>query len=939
MIQADPEVCSEYIVSAGMNCYDHFTQELVPEAARNVAVSNAEGFADGLSPFICDFVNGFINNVNGMWTDIIEATNTIVSAIKKALSNPKKLPQAISKIMALARKLMDRVKSIIEFLVRIRDKIYDFALKQIVKAYEELDRIVEDIQQQLESLCEERRDNLIIKLTQKRNATNNEDKIAYYNNKIAEIEAMECSDLVGLIVGPPITWPEIPDFVLGLGTLISNLINSAVSGFNLPSLNTQMKFWQSQAPKVDTGVIDRKIAAITEYTNAKIDAISKFVEPFVKAFNDIIKLIKILVSGSIKAVLKWLLKLPKKIIDAYLGTAKFCIKFIKSIVVDKNPLGAIEDWANEKFAGLAQGIKDAAEAIQGASDKLNEFVDNFVKEIMDLVKKAQDGVQELVEYIAEKTAYYGSIFGSVIEAATTVYGAIVGGITYVISVIVANLGPVLALIGMGVGLFSKPVATSPDPDEPSVREPVDAAEQEFDEMYYQLVGDEYVELAIDEDGSPMPLNNDGSVVEIDEDGIRPVDPFRPIVAYGYFYAVNGEIAVDSNGQSIRVNLSDYPNNAIAAPLADPAILEKLNEPDITLWKRLRNDNEASGTIRIRNPGSTGQVYTFTDCYWNLREIEEFKFYGINYIGPQPIEEENQIDMDDYLVGGSGVSDFTDDLDAPGDIPPETELYEGTFEYVRKTIYDESVTAGLLNLFVSYADRDPISNETRIMESATGNFTFSKFSNEMRFRVRTHDKYSGPWRGAEYTADYNRLPSDDSEELSVFYYHADDDFYDNYGRLYFEDGVYRFGMFDDSYDLVFIPEVEGYPWDAFSSRYTFDSTGSGEEYDFTFPGGHEFTEYDDLVSYDLLVSGSNYTSVAFVPGTVSFTTGTMFLQRPEDDDFIEYPMSNPADDGAVWGVSFSGLTDAGTYSYYYGFYNGTSSGFVGKPSEAFELIIT
>ncbi len=538
MARAEPDACSAYISGASMNFFNYAAAGL-PADAIIAASGNSSAFADSVAPFWCDIINGFITPITGAWTAIIEGATTIIEAIRKALSNPKKIQVAIRKIVALITSIIEKIQEIIVFLTEIPDKVEEFVLGQINKAKQSLVQYVNTLQTRAEAICIAKKNEILLKLSEKLENTSDPAKRARISASMSDIFNKSCDDLVTLGISDGFEWPAFPELVFNLGILIESVINSI--NIPLPSINLRLKFWDD-TDRVQTGVIDSKIEAAAAWSNAKVDSVNEFIKPFVASYNTIMEFLTILSKFSLKGILKWLISLPAKIIKVHIGAIQFAIDFLAGIALG-NPLQAIETWASAKFEDLATKIKENADQYDTSGiEKRANFVRDFIKEIMDLVLAAKDGITALRTHIEERAAAIGAVFGSILEVAAQFYGFLQGGVTYAINVITAGAVPLLALIGFAAEMFAPPTNQSPDPDNPQTREPV-AADNEYE--------------TIIQDGVP----------------------------YGYFLASNGVQVFDDEGLPTRINQGD--DESLLLPLLDPNI--DLNAPDITLWTKIGNE--------------------------------------------------------------------------------------------------------------------------------------------------------------------------------------------------------------------------------------------------------------------------------------------------------------------------------------------------------------
>lgn len=540
MALAEESACTEYILDAGMNFFDYVSAGAVhPRAVEDVRNSQ-QSFAESVAPFWCNLINGFINPLTETWTAIIDGATSVIDAIKKALSNPKKIQVAIRKITGLITAIIEKIELIIDFIVNIPDLVEDFVLKQIKDIQSSLEQYVEELRANAETLCIQKKTELIAKLQERQANTSNDAKKAALQAKIDDINSKNCTDLVSLGVGSTFQWPNFPDLVFGLGTIIESIINSFE--IRLPSIRFKMPFLDNEQ-KDDLDTINSKIEAASTWINSKIDAANEFLKPFVTSYNTIIEFLTILSKFSLKGILKWLISLPVKIIKVHLKAVQFAFDFVIGLV-EFDPISAVEDWAKSKFQALAESIKAKADEIDtdGIERRVN-WVRDFIKEVKELIVAARQSINNVIEYINQKVEEYGSIFGSVISIAAQFYGFLVGGLSYAINVITAGAAPLLALLGFGTSLFSQPTAQSPNPDNPNSRN------------------------GVEEDASYEIITISG-------------------IPYGYFVASNGELVLDDDGAPIRTNQGI--EESLLLPLIDPTI--DLNAPDISQWIKLTRSN-------------------------------------------------------------------------------------------------------------------------------------------------------------------------------------------------------------------------------------------------------------------------------------------------------------------------------------------------------------
>jgi hypothetical protein len=937
VIQAIPADCSSYIVSAGMNCYDFATAFNMPEEARDTAENNLHGFANGFSPALCDIINGFINNVNGMWLDILSAANVIIDAVKKALADPRKLATAVEKMVELANTVLARVRSITEFLIEIPETMGSFSLGQIIAAQEALENLVSALESQARIACEARKARILAKLAEKHDKESDSQRKQVLADKIIEIESIVCRDLVGVTSGSSLEWPEIPALVFGLGEVIQQIIEAV--NIPLQGIRVTPAFSSGTENLVDASVVQSKLETVADVTNSKIDGVNNLFEPFVTSFNLVMELVQMLANSDLKGVLKWLLTLPKKIIDTYLEAAEFGTTFVIGLAA-QNPLAALEDWAQEQYAGVAQRARERADAQDGASMDRSSFEDNFIGEIVVLFSTMLQGEDAVKVHVDAKVSMYGSIYGSIIELASQMYGALVGGFSYLLNVLVSDLAPLLSLMGMSVAIFAPPVNTSPNPEAPVIRQPLAGNEENFDTAYFQSMMGTMVRLDIDNTGAPISVDNAGYPIPIDPvTGIRPPDAERPVVPYGFFVTMSGTILYDSDGFLIRMNDNGNPDTYTLLPLMDPELLIRMNSEDITTWKNMTRTQESSGLLEVYNP-DTGDYTTWFGTY--TREIHtELTFLEIPLIGTPPENAQSSIDMSSYKVDGVGISDLTDDLSSPTSSEDAVQLYQGSFQYTRTLKYREYETEAGQNRFYNAAGRALV-NETTLLERSIGAYTYSKINGAVQFRVETQDMYDGEV-DAVRGIDEKRYPIT-PEVMPVFYYHGPNgDHYDNMGRIYAESGMmHRFGLFDnqDDVSVELRPAETGYTWEVYEtpSGYQFTNRRNAGFMDIL-EGGFQFTAATSIATHTALYEGANNAELYFVNTYRQPTQASLHLKGPNDGSFTEISLEDINDYGTYWSAAIPTIAVSGTYTYYYTAVYGTASGYIGSIFDPFELNLT
>jgi len=344
MIQAVEADCTAAITVAGINCMNYMSGNLVPADAMLEHENTMNAFGAGFSPTICEVVNNFIGNVTGMWTITIDGAVTVIKGVKKAISNPKKLKQAIKKITNLAKALMEKIKKIVEFIMNAPNIVENYVLREYNEAIAAFQAKVDALSAQATAACNNKKASLLNTLNQRLSEETNENRRARLQASIDRITAINCSNVISYNMDTPFDWGEIPNLVFGLGNIISGIINSF--GLKIPALIQRDPFLPSGQVSINTDGMQSKLDSVKTLVNSKIDMLQKMFDPYVKAYNIIAKFIKLLLSFNLKGILKWLLKLPKTIIKTWLDHAKFAMDLFKSIVQQK--IDAVKSWVEEK---------------------------------------------------------------------------------------------------------------------------------------------------------------------------------------------------------------------------------------------------------------------------------------------------------------------------------------------------------------------------------------------------------------------------------------------------------------------------------------------------------------------------------------------------------------------------------------------------------------
>lgn len=887
MAQAVEEDCALYIVNAGMSCYDTATFGRAGVPATEAARASLEAFAETVAPMMCRFINGFVNTTNGLWLTVIEAANKIIEAIKKALSDPRKLGLALDYMNELLDSIVEKIEQIAEFITEIPNEIEDLVTGQLNRALSDIRTFVNEQKDQAIAACEARKASIIAKLQAKYDDTGEQK----YLDRIEEIQAKDCTDVIGIEIGDPIEWPEIPEFSLGLHLAI----NAAIRSFEirLPEISIKSKFGDDGA-KISEDAFRGKVEEALNWTNSKIDAINEGIKPFVESYNAIMEFIEVLASLDPKGVLEWLLSLPKKIIDTYTNLVDFALQLVQSII-DVDPMAILEEWAQEKFDSMLQSIRDRFEEQFPEDNRARNLYNNFMSEVTDFIntiKNAGSDIElELATHIELKTEEYGPGFGAVVEFACKVYGFLIGGISYCMSVIVAEADPLLSLIGVGSALFSPAVDNNINPNESDLRMPVNGSGSAYETFYKQEVGSIYAPLLQDSNGTYIPYNSDGSQVVPFPNGRYYVDPDRPILPFGYFAAdVYGRQTFDDDGLPVRVN-SDYTPNTVERPLIDPILAARLNDPDVTEWKRLIAVDNSIGDIRISRPEDQRLITVGT---WDKTITHTLEFRGIELDLGIPQQEVSTV--------GSGIAP---DLNSAGGGTTSNDFY-GSFWYTRTMRITENVTGGY---GLGLLGRDPGTFEFTL-ESTRGVYKYDKMGRGLVMRVTAQAIYEG------ITYDDWRDPLDTDKDR-VFYYQAHGGFnYDNVGRIYVDnDGSYRFGLFDNHVSLVLRPQDDDYPWGDYNTpgAFEFDNSNTAELFD-DMIGGKTFGNVQNLMIFSSLASGISSVSVTVPKGEERPISSRLFLKRPSNSNYIITNMLES--DLGNWVAPISEINEVGEHKYYY-----------------------
>ncbi len=909
MALAVESTCNEYIVAAGISCINFITDGRLTGRALDVHRVGLEGIATSYSPMICNVVNGFITNVTGMWTDTIVAAQTIINAVKRALSNPKKIKKAFKKMIALAKQLLDRVKLIIEFIQNAPTLVEDFLLKTYNDAIADFEAYIAQLEADARAKCELRKASLIEKLELRYINEQNPDKRAQIEQKMANIQAKSCANLISTGF-TTIAWPQIPQLVFGLGALMQSILPQ----IRIPTLISFSPFLENSGPTFMQEGIKSKVESIMNWTNSKIDSVQKTLGPWVAAFNTIMELLKALSSLSLKKTLKWLIQLPKKIIKTWLDTAKFGIDLFKSLA-EQNPLIALRVWAEDQFDGLISSLEAKAAALDS---RYQNFKDTFWSELFNLFGALLGGVDAMRAYFMAAAQRVGPMFGSIIDFIAQMYGVIMGGFSYLMQVIVSPAAPLLGLIGLGASMFSTPPVSNPATGgtNPSALD----VEEEYDVLYYQDVSGVMTQCQYDiELGAPIPYDVSGVALSIDPStGTYPSpEPSRPFMQYGYFSTT----LTDTDGDPLRVNAVDVPNTI--EPLTDPEVLRRASRPDITLWKYFTFEEPlSSGVITEPINGSDMNVGTYT------RQItSRLEFIGVPYYGYVERDADTSLDMSQYTSNGQSLGDVTGDLTSEPDPNELVKRYQGKFRFVRHYRFIETITRP------NY--RNPI-NVSRTLESSDGYYNYAAFDDGLQFMVE--------WQHLNFTKGGPRDP-DEADLVAVFYAGNGMDSndieqgrYDNLGKLYLENNLYRFGLFSNyATPALFKPEQDGYPWPTDvrgNPRYKL-LPNSTDDIDSIIAGGVTMQRHPimGLIPPARYMGAYlyNYIGQSDILGTETTLSDVTFHYKQEDFDgysgiAFDYDENN-----------FVAPITSGQYEYYISFrINNAISGFMGDADLPFDL---
>lgn len=894
MARAVEEDCAAYIVNAGLNCYHIATANQAGESAIAAATDSLQVFADSLSPYICQFINGFINTTNGVWLSILEAANKIIEAIKKALSDPRKLELATELIQELIDSILDKIEQIVEFFASIPEEAENFVTGQINGVLEDINRYVEDARQRAENLCENRKQRIVAKLQAKYNQTGDES----YLERIEAINAKDCTDIVGIELGGDLEWPELPSFVFNLHIAFNALINSI--DIRLPEISFNKKFMDEQT-FFSSGVFESKIQNALEWTNNKIDAVNNFIEPFVQSYNVFMEFLDVCLSFDLPGILKWLLKLPKKVIDTYVDMAESALDIVQGIL-NQDPVAVAETWLNDKFRSMAQKIRERADRYdpEGIDIRIG-FEDNFISEVGEFLRALKGfdtNIDDQVKaFIEQKRQQWGSIYGGVLDFACQIYGAIIGGVSYMLNIVTAEAQPLLSLMGLGAAMFAPPVNSSPDPSQPDLRMPINGSGSAYETFYKQQVGSVYYPLQIDENGAPIPINEDYTFVTPFPNGRYYVDPDRPILPFGYFAAdIYGRQVYDENELPIRVENDQYQPNVVERPLIDPVLAARAEQPDITDWKRLVAVDTSAGLIRI-SPPEDDRIFTAGSWSKTITHTLEFRGIASDLIAPQPTDTVEGPAPGLNGAGGTISNDFY-----------------GSFWYTRTSRVVENVAGGF---GLSLLGRDPGTFDFTL-ERSRGFYKYDNVARSIVFRVTAQSLYDG--------VDYKdwRDPLD-QDKHKLFYFDSYGSVnHDNVGRIYLDDnGNYRFGLFDNNVALVLRPQDDAYPWTNYETPapFEFSNRNTAELFD-DMLGGKIFGTSVNLLEYTELVSGTTSVNVTIPKREVYPNSVSVHIKRPSDSRFLSYSLLG---DNDSWAAPVSGITEQGEYEYYYKLDYGTYSG--------------
>lgn len=753
---ANVEDCTVYISGAGMNCFNYASGGIVYDIdALDTVRGDLDGFAANVSPFWVQMLNGFITPITSTWTSIIEGATVIIEAIKAALSNPRKLQVAINKIVGMATDIVNNIRAIINAVLEFPGTVRNFLLKELDDARAALDAYVETLEERAVAKCIEVRDALVAKLEARVTAMEAGVRRDRLLTKLEEVRTRECGNLVTISDGASFEWPGFPDLVFGLGTVLQNIINAL--DFKLPVINIKQPHWDNKV-LVNSGVMDAKVESIAAWANNKVDSVNEFIKPFVASYNAIAEFLNLLLSMNLKGILKWLLKLPATIVRVHLGAAEFAVRFMAGLA-EMDPLAAIKDWATEKFAGVAAKIKERAERY--GVPNMDSYDTEFIDEVVAFIK-AMPG--NIAEYVREKYESIGSAFGAVVKLACQFYGFLVGGVSYCINVITAGAAPLLGMLGIASSILAPPIATSPDPADPQTREPAPNDVENYVTVYFQE-------------------NADGVMVEV----TPPVSGVT--VPYGYFYVNSaGELVLDDDGLPLRAG----GTAGALFPLIDPEAQSKSARPDISAWTRLSSVATTSVPIlNVLNDDTSvvGVATTRIYEYWTFKEMPGF--------GAPPANSGVDTDGIDVVEGLSSVNS----------IPVITELYQGSFVYMRTFTYNE-VPNGSDLTFRLVMHRGPVSNH-EVLETSSGYYSYSAFNDGLVLNVIEQSLYTGPIQ-EDYPsvgADVGYLPY--SSVVGATLYRGDGTIYNQslvYGKLY--SGIsYRLGLFDSGSPVLFFPPPE------------------------------------------------------------------------------------------------------------------------------------
>lgn len=919
MAQAVVEDCALAIAGAGYSCYDYTSAGLTSDHNKSEIQADLASFGESAAPVICDFINGFIKPTLGTWTVTFEGATAIIDAIKKALSDPRKIAKAIRKIINLAKSILEKIKAIIEFIINIPNAIEDYLLKQYRDVVDRLEAYVEQLEEEAVAKCVAKKTEILNRLQNKLQNADTDAQRARIQAKIDSLNGTECRNLALVVPGNTFEWPTIPDLVFGLG----NILQAIIDGITIPLPNIRLKMPLIDRPDISYDAINGKIDEISEWANAKVDGLNKFVEPFVASYNTIAEFLNMLLSLDLKGILKWLLSFPKKFIDIHLNMARFALKLVLKGIIPQNPLGAIEDWARDKFDNMIRKMKERANSIDPIHiDALEDFDTSFFDKVGELISEMRNGANAVADWIEDRVNAIGGIAASYIEYASKIYGLIIGGISYAVSIIVSDVAPLLAIVGMSASLLAPTVNSNPDPDGEPRNINGASNDSDYITVYKQ---DEYV-LDIDTNGVPIPVDVSGIAVGIDPSTGTYYTPSadRPIVQYGYFIVTAAGIRWEDPETENFVRVNSASGNGWVAtlfPLIDPI------EPEIDLasWKEFNIDYTRSRDLR-------SPVIDDLTVYGSgiVTVREHLYFLGIpEYGAPPATQTPSGIDMSEYLVSGQGMSDVTDTLDSPGDVTRIVQRYQGRFYYRRWLEYTE---LPIVNewLFTNRLGHPPIYEPIITeLEYAQGFYEYSSFDHSIRLNIMLQRYYTGPV--GETPQSFN-FPNEE-EARRVFYRGESnlDGNYENIGKIYVvNDEYYRIGLFDNSNSVspAFQPQQTGYEWHNYTTpaRYRFTNANTDDITEILL-GGMSF-RVKDLITIDSSLLITPHFDTISTPGTLESVY--LYIKNENDVDFIQFDGLNR---------QYNAITlVSGVNQYYYQLNFSNVSGVIGNRTNPNEIVI-